>query len=243
MGLSLPEPCLSKQAPCRKLLTTLIKGFSSQLFKSHHDMYMPSCDKNGFFKKKQVGSKEITDISKRWHCVSSLICFVGAVLVVSRKAARKVLVRGWKWDAAAFEYNTKEICGLLNASKINISTEVLSATQRKMRECHTDMDMHRSTGLNKRMLNMYHSRKTQAAALHPLLNTPPHIYVIFSIGIFFMIIMLHNVNGKAVRITCFDHCTVIFIVFLCCYLIFRIIFKIVYTYCVVWSLTKSALSR
>lgn len=137
----------------------------------------------------------------------------------------------------------RSICGLLNASKINISTEVLSATQRKMRECHTDMDMHRSTGLNKRMLNMYHSRKTQAAALHPLLNTPPHIYVIFSIGIFFMIIMLHNVNGKAVRITCFDHCTVIFIVFLCCYLIFRIIFKIVYTYCVVWSLTKSALSR
>lgn len=56
------------EAPCRKLLTTLIKGFSSQLFKSHHDMYMPSCDKNGFFKKKQCWSSRGRQPGKCW-CV------------------------------------------------------------------------------------------------------------------------------------------------------------------------------
>lgn len=42
------------QAPCRKLLTTLIKGLDAHLFDSHHDIYMPNCDKRGFFRKKQV---------------------------------------------------------------------------------------------------------------------------------------------------------------------------------------------
>ncbi|XP_059184188.1 insulin-like growth factor-binding protein 3 [Centropristis striata] len=44
------------QAPCRKLLTTLIKGLDAHLFRSHHDIYMPNCDKRGFFRKKQCWS-------------------------------------------------------------------------------------------------------------------------------------------------------------------------------------------
>ncbi|XP_068576396.1 insulin-like growth factor-binding protein 6 isoform X1 [Cebidichthys violaceus] len=44
------------EAPCRKLLTSLIKGLDAHLFKSHHDIYMPNCDKRGFFRKKQCWS-------------------------------------------------------------------------------------------------------------------------------------------------------------------------------------------
>ncbi|XP_041814321.1 insulin-like growth factor-binding protein 3 [Chelmon rostratus] len=44
------------EAPCRKLLTTLIKGLDAHLFDSHHDIYMPNCDKHGFFRKKQCWS-------------------------------------------------------------------------------------------------------------------------------------------------------------------------------------------
>uniref|UniRef100_A0A3Q3XII0 Thyroglobulin type-1 domain-containing protein n=1 Tax=Mola mola TaxID=94237 RepID=A0A3Q3XII0_MOLML len=44
------------EAPCRKLLTTLIKGLDAHLFDSHHDIYMPNCDKRGFFRKKQCWS-------------------------------------------------------------------------------------------------------------------------------------------------------------------------------------------
>ncbi|KAM7401963.1 hypothetical protein PAMP_017240 [Pampus punctatissimus] len=42
-----------EEAPCRKLLRTLIKGLDAHLFESHHDIYMPNCDKHGFFRKKQ----------------------------------------------------------------------------------------------------------------------------------------------------------------------------------------------
>lgn len=47
------------QAPCRKLLTTLIKGLDAHLFNSQHDIYMPNCDKRGFFRKKQVSLQTI----------------------------------------------------------------------------------------------------------------------------------------------------------------------------------------
>lgn len=56
-------PCLNKRAddlrflwqgPCRRLLTTLIKGLDAHLFDSQHDIYMPNCDKRGFFRKKQA---------------------------------------------------------------------------------------------------------------------------------------------------------------------------------------------
>lgn len=43
-----------QQAPCRKLLTTLISDLEAHLFDTQHDIYMPNCDKRGFFRKKQV---------------------------------------------------------------------------------------------------------------------------------------------------------------------------------------------
>ncbi|KAL6111600.1 igfbp6 [Pungitius sinensis] len=44
------------QTPCRKLLTSLIKGLDAHVFKLHHHIYMPNCDKRGFFRKKQCWS-------------------------------------------------------------------------------------------------------------------------------------------------------------------------------------------
>lgn len=46
----------SHQAPCRKLLTTLILDLEAHLFDTQHDIYMPNCDKRGFFRKKQVSA-------------------------------------------------------------------------------------------------------------------------------------------------------------------------------------------
>ncbi|KAM3621009.1 uncharacterized protein V6R79_004913 [Siganus canaliculatus] len=56
------------QAPCRKLLTTLIKGLDAHLFDSQHDIYMPNCDKRGFFRKKQCWSSRGKRRGKCW-CV------------------------------------------------------------------------------------------------------------------------------------------------------------------------------
>nr|XP_015815170.2 insulin-like growth factor-binding protein 5 [Nothobranchius furzeri] len=56
------------EAPCRKLLTTLTKGLEAHLFKSHHEIYMPNCDKRGFFKKKQCWSSRGKQRGKCW-CV------------------------------------------------------------------------------------------------------------------------------------------------------------------------------
>lgn len=47
---------LFRQGPCRRLLTTLIQGLDAHLFGSQHDIYMPNCDKRGFFRKKQARS-------------------------------------------------------------------------------------------------------------------------------------------------------------------------------------------
>ncbi|XP_026205086.1 insulin-like growth factor-binding protein 3 [Anabas testudineus] len=57
-----------EEAPCRKLLTTLIKGLNAHLFKSDHDIYMPNCDKRGFFRKKQCWSSRGKQRGNCW-CV------------------------------------------------------------------------------------------------------------------------------------------------------------------------------
>lgn len=57
-----------EEAPCRKLLTTLIKGLDAHLFDPQHDIYMPNCDKNGFFMKKQCWSSRGKRRGKCW-CV------------------------------------------------------------------------------------------------------------------------------------------------------------------------------
>ncbi|XP_029990813.1 insulin-like growth factor-binding protein 5 [Sphaeramia orbicularis] len=56
------------EAPCRELLTTLMTGLTSHVFKSHHDIYMPNCDKDGFFRKKQCWSSRGKQRGKCW-CV------------------------------------------------------------------------------------------------------------------------------------------------------------------------------
>ncbi|XP_029682027.1 insulin-like growth factor-binding protein 3 isoform X6 [Takifugu rubripes] len=53
------DPALTEdpnEGPCRRLLTTLIQGLNAHLFDSQHDIYMPNCDKRGFFRKKQCWS-------------------------------------------------------------------------------------------------------------------------------------------------------------------------------------------
>ncbi|CAN9512271.1 unnamed protein product [Ophioblennius macclurei] len=56
------------EAPCRKLLRKLITGLDAHLFESHHDIYMPNCDKRGFFRKKQCWSSRGMKKGKCW-CV------------------------------------------------------------------------------------------------------------------------------------------------------------------------------
>uniref|UniRef100_A0A3B3HW02 Thyroglobulin type-1 domain-containing protein n=1 Tax=Oryzias latipes TaxID=8090 RepID=A0A3B3HW02_ORYLA len=46
-----PEFPHNPQAPCRKLLTSLMRGLHAHLFQSHHDIYVPNCAKRGFFQK------------------------------------------------------------------------------------------------------------------------------------------------------------------------------------------------
>ncbi|XP_020500817.2 insulin-like growth factor-binding protein 6 [Labrus bergylta] len=57
------------EAPCRKLLTTLINGLNAHLFDPLHDIYMPNCDKRGFFRKKQCWSSRGKKRGKCW-CVN-----------------------------------------------------------------------------------------------------------------------------------------------------------------------------
>lgn len=42
----------------------VIKSLDSHLIKSPHDIYIPNCEKNGFYKKKQVGLQKNTICEK-----------------------------------------------------------------------------------------------------------------------------------------------------------------------------------
>ncbi|KAM4613790.1 insulin-like growth factor-binding protein 6 [Polymixia lowei] len=57
-----------EKAPCRRLLMTIMKGLDSQLFQTHYDIYMPNCDKRGFFRKKQCRSSRGMQRGNCW-CV------------------------------------------------------------------------------------------------------------------------------------------------------------------------------
>lgn len=78
-----------QQAPCRKLLTTLISDLEAHLFDTQHDIYMPNCDKRGFFRKKQVSAGQDYSCSRRHLCLCACqnrlisLCSAGAVLVIS----------------------------------------------------------------------------------------------------------------------------------------------------------------
>lgn len=42
------------QAPCRKLLNSVLRGLELTIFQSDRDIYIPNCDTRGFYRKKQV---------------------------------------------------------------------------------------------------------------------------------------------------------------------------------------------
>lgn len=46
--------CLIRQGPCRKLLNTVLQGIELTVIHSIQDIYIPNCDRHGFFRKKQV---------------------------------------------------------------------------------------------------------------------------------------------------------------------------------------------
>nr|XP_046190722.1 insulin-like growth factor-binding protein 6 [Oncorhynchus gorbuscha] len=55
-----------EKAPCRRLLNTVLKGLQPLVFQSDcADIYMPNCDKHGFFRKKQCRSSRGMH---RGHC-------------------------------------------------------------------------------------------------------------------------------------------------------------------------------
>ncbi|XP_059924542.1 insulin-like growth factor-binding protein 5 [Gadus macrocephalus] len=57
-----------ESTPCRKLLLTVLRGLEGQLFQSLYDLYIPNCDKRGFFKKKQCRSSK--GLGQRASCWS-----------------------------------------------------------------------------------------------------------------------------------------------------------------------------
>ncbi|XP_010879499.1 insulin-like growth factor-binding protein 6 [Esox lucius] len=55
-----------EKAPCRKLLNTVLKDLEPLVYQSDRgDIYMPNCDKRGFFRKKQCKSSRGMN---RGHC-------------------------------------------------------------------------------------------------------------------------------------------------------------------------------
>ncbi|TRY96111.1 hypothetical protein DNTS_015580 [Danionella cerebrum] len=56
---------LEKQAPCRRLLNSVLRGLELTIFQSDRDIYIPNCDVRGFYRKKQcLSSKGM----QRGHC-------------------------------------------------------------------------------------------------------------------------------------------------------------------------------
>ncbi|XP_030634104.1 insulin-like growth factor-binding protein 6a [Chanos chanos] len=66
-SLPLP-PESSEKGPCRKQLTTLLKGLELTHFESNQDIYIPNCDKRGFFRRKQCWSSRGMQRGRCW-CV------------------------------------------------------------------------------------------------------------------------------------------------------------------------------
>ncbi|XP_046881496.1 insulin-like growth factor-binding protein 3 [Hypomesus transpacificus] len=64
---SIPREVLEK-APCRRLLVSILKGLEPQVFLSDRGIYMPNCDRNGFFRKKQCQSSKGMQRGNCW-CV------------------------------------------------------------------------------------------------------------------------------------------------------------------------------
>lgn len=46
------------QAPCRKLLNSVLRGLELTIIQSDRDIYIPNCDTRGFYRKKQVDTHQ-----------------------------------------------------------------------------------------------------------------------------------------------------------------------------------------
>lgn len=95
---------------------------------------MPNCDKRGFFRKKQVSLDElqnVTEIISTRPVVAKndvCVCSVGAVLVVSRKAAWQVLVCGSERHAGVLEHQAEGRPELLESTKPGLRAEEADAS-------------------------------------------------------------------------------------------------------------------
>ncbi|XP_047439398.1 insulin-like growth factor-binding protein 3 isoform X2 [Mugil cephalus] len=54
--------------PCSKLLSTVMKALDARVIKPHQDIYLPNCDKNGFFLRQQCWSSRGVQRRRCW-CV------------------------------------------------------------------------------------------------------------------------------------------------------------------------------
>ncbi|TKS76559.1 Insulin-like growth factor-binding protein 6 [Collichthys lucidus] len=60
-----PQRGPTPQAPCRKLLNSVLRGVELIIFQSDRDIYIPNCDTRGFYRKKQCRSSKGM---QRGHC-------------------------------------------------------------------------------------------------------------------------------------------------------------------------------
>uniref|UniRef100_H3CB59 Insulin-like growth factor binding protein 6b n=1 Tax=Tetraodon nigroviridis TaxID=99883 RepID=H3CB59_TETNG len=62
---------ISSQAPCRKLLNSVLRGLELTIIQSDRDIYIPNCDTRGFYRKKQCRSSKGMQRGHCW-CVDEL---------------------------------------------------------------------------------------------------------------------------------------------------------------------------
>lgn len=101
-----------QQAPCRRLLTTLILDLEAHLFDTQHDIYMPNCDKRGFFRKKQVSVQGQDYGCSLWHvflgtCQNRLIFFCDFRLMQCWSSRGKRRGKCWCVDASGMMVPSK----------------------------------------------------------------------------------------------------------------------------------------
>uniref|UniRef100_A0A3Q3WH02 Uncharacterized protein n=1 Tax=Mola mola TaxID=94237 RepID=A0A3Q3WH02_MOLML len=62
---------IERQAPCRKLLNSVLRGLGLIIIPSDRDIYIPNCDTRGFYRKKQCHSSKGMQRGHCW-CVDEL---------------------------------------------------------------------------------------------------------------------------------------------------------------------------
>ncbi|XP_026857843.2 insulin-like growth factor-binding protein 6a [Electrophorus electricus] len=58
----------SEKGPCRKLLNTILQGIKPTVIQSNQDIYIPNCDRQGYFRRKQCRSSRGVQRGQCW-CV------------------------------------------------------------------------------------------------------------------------------------------------------------------------------